>query len=301
MILAKVNKNSTRQFNDLSDVLMRLDTDLCRTLLNEILPKLSILDPACGSGAFLVAAMKNLLNIYGVVYGKIDVLNDTYLSKRLADIRRQHPSINYYMRKQIIVDNLFGVDIMDEATEIAKLRLFLALVSSAQKLEDLEPLPNIDFNIMAGNSLIGLLSVDEVRFDEGIQMEDMMQRFKARDYQRALKEKNRLIALYQLAHAFYAIKENRIVLDIVLVVGGYDRHDRCKVFAQMADAIAQVAAQQYQTIDCERFQQMLGFRGAVDLVKDLDVSDLIATPLQHPVGAFQHHVIERVSEFVYAR
>ena len=50
---------------------------------------------------------------------------------------------------------------MDEATEIAKLRLFLALVSSAQKLDDLEPLPNIDFNIMAGNSLIGLLSVDE--------------------------------------------------------------------------------------------------------------------------------------------
>ena len=123
---------------------MRLDADLCRILL-DVLPKISILDPACGSGAFLVAAMKNLLNIYGVVYGKIDVLNDTNLQKHLSDIRRVHPSIHYFIRKQIITDNLYGVDIMDEATEIAKLRLFLALVSSAQKLDDLEPLPNIDF------------------------------------------------------------------------------------------------------------------------------------------------------------
>ena len=136
---------------------MRLDADLCRTLLHEVLPKISILDPACGSGAFLVAAMKNLLNIYGAVYGKIDVLNDTNLSSHLGKIRREHPSINYTIRKRIITDNLFGVDIMDEATEIAKLRLFLALVGAVQSVAQLEPLPNIDFNIMTGNSLIGLL------------------------------------------------------------------------------------------------------------------------------------------------
>ena len=102
------------------------------------------------------------------------------------------------------MDNLYGVDIMDEATEIAKLRLFLALVSSAQALEDLEPLPNIDFNIMAGNSLIGLLSVDGKRFDDSVQMEDMMQRFKAQDYRRALAEKNRLIALYRDTDSEYS-------------------------------------------------------------------------------------------------
>ena len=174
VILDKVNQNSVRQFDDLSEALMRLDADLCRRLIQEILPKLSILDPACGSGAFLVAAMKNLLNIYGVVYGKIDVLNDRYLSGELGKIRREHPSLSYYIRKQIITDNLYGVDIMDEAAEIARLRLFLALVGAAQSRKDLEPLPNIDFNIMAGNSLIGLLSVDEKRFDESVQMEDMM-------------------------------------------------------------------------------------------------------------------------------
>jgi hypothetical protein len=58
---------------------------------------------------------------------------------------------------------LFGVDIMEEATEIAKLRLFLALVSSVNTVEQLEPLPNIDFNILPGNSLVGLLHVDETQ------------------------------------------------------------------------------------------------------------------------------------------
>ncbi len=202
VILEKVKAHSGRQFDDLSDLLTRLDADLCRQLLNEILPKLSILDPACGSGAFLVAAMNNLLNIYGAVFGAIDRLNDSNLRRQAEKIRREHPSINYYMRKQIIVNNLYGVDIMDEATEIAKLRLFLALVSVAHETDDLEPLPNIDFNIMAGNSLIGLLNVDEKRFDSksdmaGKAQQDFLQQRKAESYRRALAEKNRLIALYR--------------------------------------------------------------------------------------------------------
>ena len=58
---------------------------------------------------------------------------------------------------------------MEEATEIAKLRLFLALVASAQTVDQLEPLPNIDFNIMSGNSLIGLLRVDANQFNKHFQ------------------------------------------------------------------------------------------------------------------------------------
>ena len=203
VILERVNLHSNRQFNDLSDLLMRLDADLCRILLHEVLPKISILDPACGSGAFLVAAMKNLLNIYGAVYGKIDVLNDTNLSSHLGKIRREHPSINYTIRKRIITDNLFGVDIMDEATEIARLRLFLALVSSAQSREQLEPLPNIDFNVMTGNSLIGLLSVDERRFDDKKHMQYMFRDERVQNYRRMLHEKNLSIAGYRFTATFF--------------------------------------------------------------------------------------------------
>ena len=195
VILDRIHQNSTRKFSDLNEVLVKLDADLCRLLLFTVLPKISILDPACGSGAFLVAAMKTLLDIYAAVYGKIRFLNDTNLTAHLKEIDAKHPSINYYVRKRIITDNLYGVDIMEEAAEIAKLRLFLVLVSSAQKVEDLEPLPNIDFNIMTGNSLMGLLSVDEKRFDKA-QM-SLFQAEKAAQYRRVLDEKNRLIHLYR--------------------------------------------------------------------------------------------------------
>lgn len=162
-------KLKPRRFASVPEMLLEMDAGTIRKLLtgtNAVLPTLSILDPACGSGAFLVAAMKTLINVYAAVLGRIEFLNDPKLSEWLEDIRKSHPSVNYYIKKQIISNNLFGVDIMEEATEIAKLRLFLALVSSAEKAEQLEPLPNIDFNILAGNSLIGMLRVNNNRFDQ---------------------------------------------------------------------------------------------------------------------------------------
>ncbi len=134
-------------------------------LLDEILPNLTILDPACGSGAFLVAALQHLINIYTEVFNWIEHHGDEANKTRLTNIKNQHPSLEYYIKKRVITDNLYGVDIMEEATEIAKLRLFLSLVASAEKVADLEPLPNIDFNIMAGNSLIGLTKIDGNSFE----------------------------------------------------------------------------------------------------------------------------------------
>ena len=66
-----------------------------------------------------------------------------------------HPSRRYFIFKSIILNNLFGVDIMPEAVEICKLRLFLKLVSQVEPSRQLEPLPDIDFNIRAGNTLVG--------------------------------------------------------------------------------------------------------------------------------------------------
>ena len=154
-------------FHSISDLLLNLDAPLCRALLFDILPSLRLLDPACGSGAFLVAAMKVLIALYAAVIGKIQFLNHAELAAWLKQVQAEHPSPLYYIKKRIITENLFGVDIMEEATEIARLRLFLALVASAQTEDQLEPLPNIDFNILAGNSLIGLLHVDPKKFDAG--------------------------------------------------------------------------------------------------------------------------------------
>ncbi|MFN4249838.1 Eco57I restriction-modification methylase domain-containing protein [Deinococcus sp.] len=147
----------------LGDALIGADAALVRALLTgpQGLHTLSLVDPACGSGAFLVAALKTLLDIYSALMARIDVFNDADLLAWRADLQGAHRSYHYNLKKKIITDNLYGVDIMEEAAEIAKLRLFLSLVSSANTLDDLEPLPNIDFNILTGNSLIGLLEVDE--------------------------------------------------------------------------------------------------------------------------------------------
>ncbi|MBF2057248.1 MAG: Eco57I restriction-modification methylase domain-containing protein [Cyanobacterium sp. T60_A2020_053] len=85
----------------------------------------------------------------------------------LANVR-SHPNRSYFILKNIILNNLYGVDIMEEATEVCKLRLFLKLASkiipnpSAQNY-GIEPLPDIDFNIRSGNSLVGFATYDEVK------------------------------------------------------------------------------------------------------------------------------------------
>lgn len=184
---------TARHFDSMSEMLMNLDAPLCRELLTRVLPELSLLDPACGSGAFLVAAMKTLINIYSAIIGKIKFLSNPNLSKWLEEIEREHKSVAYYIKKRIITDNLFGVDIMEEATEIAKLRLFLALVASAQNVDQLEPLPNIDFNILTGNSLIGLMQVDDKEFNKRHAQGNLF----VKSYGEVLAEKNRLIENYR--------------------------------------------------------------------------------------------------------
>ncbi|WP_233274839.1 Eco57I restriction-modification methylase domain-containing protein [Haladaptatus cibarius] len=73
-----------------------------------------------------------------------------------------------YAKREIILNNLYGVDIDDGAVEICKLRLWLSMVAD---LEDepraVEPLPNLDFNVRQGNSLIGFTGVQEIAREEG--------------------------------------------------------------------------------------------------------------------------------------
>ncbi|MBD2137873.1 Eco57I restriction-modification methylase domain-containing protein [Anabaena sp. FACHB-1237] len=180
-----------------------LNNQLCQQLLDEILPNLSILDPACGSGAFLVAALQHLIKIYTAIFDFIQVSGNEANKARLTKIKQDHPSLDYYIKKRVITDNLYGVDIMEEAVEIAKLRLFLSLVASAKTVDDLEPLPNVDFNIMAGNSLIGLIRVDESRFDTvgGAKQGNILQQLNSQSYQAILSEKNESIRKYK-EHAF---------------------------------------------------------------------------------------------------
>jgi hypothetical protein len=156
-------------------------SDLLRAFYDSI-RSVTVLDPTCGSGAFLFAALNILEKLYEACLQRMQemIAERDQLDAALPAHKRQqqprldyfrsilreadrHPSRQYFIYKSIIVNNLYGVDIMEEATEICKLRLFLKLVSQVNQFNDIEPLPDIDFNIRAGNTLVGFASLEETK------------------------------------------------------------------------------------------------------------------------------------------
>ena len=138
--------------------------------------KVTVLDPTCGSGAFLFAALNILEPLYEACLDRMEVfLNELERSgekhrpEKYSDFRKilnqieKHPDRRYFILKSVVINNLYGVDIMEEAIEICKLRLFLKLMAQIERVEDIEPLPDIDFNIRAGNTLVGFTSLDDIK------------------------------------------------------------------------------------------------------------------------------------------
>ncbi|MXV77508.1 SAM-dependent methyltransferase, partial [Candidatus Poribacteria bacterium] len=135
----------------------------------------TVLDPTCGSGAFLFAALNILEPLYEACLDRMQVFVDELKlsdekphSRKYIDFRgelekiKKHPNQKYFILKSIIIKNLYGVDIMEEAVEICKLRLFLKMVAQIEDVKQIEPLPDIDFNIQAGNTLVGFATDDEI-------------------------------------------------------------------------------------------------------------------------------------------
>ena len=148
----------------LADYLSQLSTaDECDTAFN-VLRSLTVCDPTVGSGAFLFAALEVLDPLYEAVLGRAGELHDKNGDSQTADClaeARRHPSERYWMLKTLCLNNLYGVDLMDEAPEIAKLRLFLKLAAQIDDVSLVEPLPDLDFNIKAGNLLVGIADQDD--------------------------------------------------------------------------------------------------------------------------------------------
>jgi hypothetical protein len=149
---------------------------------------ITILDPTGGSGAFLFAALHILQPLYDACLDRMDgFLAEAraahgaswkpHPNSHLADFERiltnvkapTHPNRRYFVLKSIILKNLYAVDIMEEAVEICKLRLFLKLAAlvepdpSKPPNYGIEPLPDIDFNIRCGNTLVGYATEAEVK------------------------------------------------------------------------------------------------------------------------------------------
>jgi len=167
-------------------------SDAQKTAIVQALFTCKILDPACGSGAFPMGILQQMVHILNQLdpdntYLKTQALRqvqedantvvndvsaiDEKLQKmketmRLFDDTVARPD---YVRKLLLIENnIYGVDIQPVAVQIAKLRFFISLVVEQNVKDDIRPLPNLETNFVSANTLIGinkpadlLLSADE--------------------------------------------------------------------------------------------------------------------------------------------
>ncbi|HRS06082.1 MAG TPA: N-6 DNA methylase [Candidatus Ratteibacteria bacterium] len=108
-------------------------------LIDEKLSTIRVCDPAVGSGAFLVGMM-------GEIIRARNALNPYLKESRTI----------YDLKRHAIQNCLYGVDIDPGAVDIAKLRLWLSLVVEEEDIKQIKPLPNLDYKIVCGNSLLGV-------------------------------------------------------------------------------------------------------------------------------------------------
>jgi len=114
--------------------------------IDEALESIKICDPAVGSGAFPVGMMQEIVKAREVLTPHI---TDAHFTK-------DHERTAYNFKRHCIQESLYGVDIDPSAVDIAKLRLWLSLVVDEEDYETIKPLPNLEYKIVCGNSLLGV-------------------------------------------------------------------------------------------------------------------------------------------------
>lgn len=129
---AKINGTKSYEFKMPEQIRMYSDK------IDKKLQNIKICDPAIGSGAFPVGMMKEIVK-----------------TRRVLSIYKNNSNENLYeFKRHAIQESIYGVDIDPGAVDIAKLRLWLSLVVDEDDIDSIKPLPNLEYKIMQGNSLI---------------------------------------------------------------------------------------------------------------------------------------------------
>lgn len=208
-----------------------------------ILKNIKVLDPAVGSGHFLASALNEMIHIY-VDLGlnnfrtrEFKIHNDEieFLDrfgepfKYSKDNGDEIQRALFNLKKNIIENNLFGVDINPNSIEICRLRLWIELLKSSyylkteregflpeyQQCEQLNTLPNIDINIKCGNSLISSLPLDK-RLEES-HKRGFIKNIIGEYQQKVLDYKNNCGNKKEVLNAIFKIKK-QLTVELSLVL-----------------------------------------------------------------------------------
>ena len=129
----------------------------------DAIAQLKVVDPACGSGSFLVEAYQQLLNYHLDYYSSEKQRKQALKNSRIYETGKNVYKLTIEEKQRILLNNVYGVDIDGQAVEVTKLSLYLKLLenegSETQgqlfKFSDMKLLPSLDSNIKCGNSLVG--------------------------------------------------------------------------------------------------------------------------------------------------
>lgn len=185
-IVNKFNKFfKDANFKNIDEIKIYVDANIhkIKEQVKYILDFITIIDPACGSGHFLVACLNELIKIKSYLHVlsndiKVDIEDDelviNYINGteykynmeggNISEIKQKIQKILFEAKKHIINNQLYGVDINPNSVNICRLRLWIELLKSSYYLEnngadkyiDLEILPNLEFKVLSANSLIEL-------------------------------------------------------------------------------------------------------------------------------------------------
>ncbi|MCD6153634.1 MAG: Eco57I restriction-modification methylase domain-containing protein, partial [Syntrophobacterales bacterium] len=191
-------------------------------LLDEKLETIKICDPAIGSGAFPVGMMHEIVKARNVL--------ETYLKTGKKA---------YEFKRHCIQESIYGVDIDPGAIEIAKLRLWLSLVVDEENYLDIKPLPNLDYKIMQGNSLLedfhgvslNLEKSDELLFSENEELDLLIE-----DLHRKQGE------FFNAIHHSDKIRLREEVEDAIIKVFHYELKRRQEQYFKALDRINKMAS-----------------------------------------------------------
>ena len=186
IIIEKFNKYFTdTHFQNINEVknYVRANIHIYRDNIKNILDSIKIIDPACGSGHFLVACLNELIRIkseFRVLHDNIEInisedelvinyIDGTHFkynieNDNITDRKQEIEKTLFEAKEHIISNQLYGVDINANSVNICRLRLWIELLKSSyytdiksdEKFIDLEILPNLEFKIVSANSLIEL-------------------------------------------------------------------------------------------------------------------------------------------------